>query len=116
MRFSVDISQSCTTLYLNSSGRRIYPNGSPSGEINHQSIVTERTPANVVSPAPNRREQIVCASEVDSGNHIRKARAAGDHHGMLAYAGIPDLAGFVVTEIRLFENLTVKCRPEGADI
>src|SRR5262249_1821667 len=42
--------------------------------------------------------------------------APRDQPGIFAYAGIPDLAGFVITEIRRLENLPVKRRPEGIDV
>src|SRR6266403_531501 len=38
MRFSIDVTQSRSALYSNSSGRSIYENGSHSGKINHQTV------------------------------------------------------------------------------
>jgi hypothetical protein len=116
MRFSIDVTQSRSALYSNSSGRSIYENGPHSGKINHQTIVTERTAAYVVPAATNRRQQIVRATEIDRGDDVGNARAPSDHARMFADACIPDLTGFVVANIRRLENLPVEQRAEGFDV
>jgi hypothetical protein len=108
MRFSIDVTQSCSALYPNSSGRTIYENGPHSGKINHQTVVTERTAGYVVPAATNRRQQIVRATKIDRGDHVGNARAPSDHPRMHADACIPDLTGFVVANIRWLENLPVE--------
>jgi len=112
MRFSINITESCAALYSNSSGRSIYENGPHWGEVDHQTVVAERTAAYVVAAATNRRQQIVRACEIDRGNHVSDARALSDYTGMFADARIPDLARLVIANIRRFENLTVKCCPK----
>jgi hypothetical protein len=116
MRFSIKITKSRSALHSNSPGRIIYENGTHSGEVYHQTVVTERTSAYVVPTATNRRQQIIRASEIDRGNHISHARAPSDHPGMFADACVPDLTGLVVADIRRLENLTVKYRPERLDV
>jgi hypothetical protein len=108
MRFSIDVSKSGSALYSDSSSRIIYENLPHSGKVNHQTVVTERTAAHVVPAAPNCRQKIVRASEVDCCNHISNAGAPGDHLGVFSDAGIPDLTRFVVANIRGLENLTLK--------
>jgi hypothetical protein len=116
MRFSIKITKSRSALYSNSPGCIIYENGSRSGDVYHQTVVTESTAAYVVPTATNRRQQIIRASEIDRGDHISHARAPSDHPGMFADACVPDLTGLVVADIRRLENLTVKYRPERLDI
>src|ERR1022692_3570124 len=116
MRFSINIPKSRSTLYSNSASRIIHENGSHSGQVDHQTVVAERTTAYVVPATTNSRRQIVRASEIDRGNHVSKAGASSDHPRMFADACIPDLTGLVVADIRWIENLTVKYRSERFDI
>ena len=79
MRFSINIPKSRSALYSNSAGRMIHENGSHSGQVDHQTVVAERTTAYVVPATTNRRRQIVRPSEIDRGNHVSKTGAASDH-------------------------------------
>jgi hypothetical protein len=108
MRFSIEVAKSCSALYSNCTGLIIYENGPHSGEVNDQAVVTERTTAYVVSATTNRRDQIICAPELDRCNHVRDASAPGDYPWMFAYTCIPDLTGFVVARVRRLENLTIQ--------
>jgi hypothetical protein len=116
MRFSVKIAKSRSALYSNSPGCIMYENGPHLGKVYHQSVVTERTAADVVPTAPNRRQQIIRASEIDRGNHISHASAPSDQSGTFIDTCVPDLAGLVVANIRRLENLPVKYRPERFDV
>ena len=108
MRFSIDVTKSCSTLYSNCTGLIIYENGPHSAKVNYQAIVTERTTAYVVSATTNRRDQIIRASEMDRCNHVRDTRAPSDYPRMFADTCIPDLTGFVVAGVRRLENLTIQ--------
>jgi hypothetical protein len=116
MRFSINIPKSRSAFYSNSAGRIVHENGSHSAQVDHQTVVAERTTAYVVPATTNSRRQIVRASEIDRGNHVSKAGAPSNHPRMFADACIPDLTGLFVADIRWLENLTVKYRSEGFDI
>ena len=51
MGLSIDVTQSCSALYPNSSGRGVYEDRLHSGQINYQTVVTERTATYVVPAA-----------------------------------------------------------------
>ena len=99
VRFSIEVTKSCSALYANSARPTIHENGSHPRQIDDQPVVAEPTTAYVVPAATNRRRQVVRASEIDPGNDIRKAGASSDHPGMFADACIPDLARFVVANV-----------------
>src|ERR1044071_1805911 len=116
MRFSIKIAESRSALYSHSTARRIHENGLHPREVDHQTVVTERTAAYVMPASTNRRQQLVRPSEIDRSYHVSNAGATSDHPGMFADACIPDLARLVVAGIRRFENLALKYRAEGLDI
>jgi hypothetical protein len=116
VRFSIKVAKSRSALHSNSPGCIIYENGPHSGEVYHQTVVTERTAAYIVPTATNRRQQIIRACESDRRNHISHARAPSDHPRMFADARVPNLTGLVVADIRRLEDLPVKYRPERLDI
>src|SRR6267378_919475 len=99
MRFSINITKRRSALYSNSAGCVIHENGPHSGQVDHQTVVAERTATNIVAAATNSRRQIVSASEIDRGNHVRNARAPSDHLRMFANACIPDLTRLVVANV-----------------
>ena len=68
-------------------------------KVNHQTVITERTAAYVVSATTNRRDQIIRASELDRCNHVSDARASRDYPRMSTDTCIPDLTGFVVARV-----------------
>src|SRR6266404_7220877 len=108
MRFSINITKSRSALYSNSAGCVIHQNGPHSGQVDHQTVVAERTAANIVAAATNSRRQIIRASEIDRGNHVSNSGATSDHPRTFADACIPDLARLVIADIRWLKNLTAK--------
>src|SRR5437868_9394648 len=105
VRFSIEVTKSCSALYANSARPTIHENGSHPRQIDDQPVVAEPTTAYVVPAATNRRRQVVRASEIDRGNHVSNAGALSDHPRVFAYTCIPDLTCLVVADIRWLENL-----------
>jgi hypothetical protein len=108
MRFSIDVTKSCSALYPNSTSLLIYENGPHPGKVDHQTVITERTAAYIVSATSNRRDQTIPVSELDRCNHVSDAGASRDYPRMFTDTCIPDLTGFVVARIRWLQNLTME--------
>jgi hypothetical protein len=83
MRFSIDVTKSCSALYSNCTGLVIYEDGPHSAKVDYQTVVAERTTAYVVSAATNRRDQTIRTSEMDRCNNVRDARALAIIFGCL---------------------------------
>jgi hypothetical protein len=116
MRFSIDVTKSCSALYSNCTGLVIYEDGPHSAKVDYQTVAAERTTAYVVSAATNRRDQTIRTSEMDRCNNVRDARALGDYLWMFADTCIPDFTGFVVARVRRLEDLAMQYGPEWFDI
>ena len=73
MRFAIQITKRRATLHANGTIGRIHVDSAHCREVNDETVIAQRAAAHVVAAAPNRREQIICASEIDGRDDVGDA-------------------------------------------
>jgi hypothetical protein len=99
MGFPVNITKRRPALYSGSMVPRIDTNPLHSRKINHNTVVTERPPGDVVATAAYRDQEFTFACEIHGSNDIGYTRTSRDDAGALINAGIPDLPRSFITSI-----------------
>jgi hypothetical protein len=84
-------------------------------EVDHQTVVTDCLPCDVVSPTFDREPQPSFPGEVDGGHHVRSPRTPGDEGWFLVDHVVPHRPRLVVPLRAGFEYRTVKLVPERFD-
>ena len=73
VRFAIQITERRTTLHANGTIGRIHVDRAHCREVDHQTVIAERAAANVMAAAPDRREQVICPSEIDRRDDVSHA-------------------------------------------
>ena len=100
VRFAIDIAERRPALDPRRTPARVDENAPHPGQIDHDSVVAQRTPGDVVAAAPDGNQQVVRAREPDRMDDIGGSTAPDDHAWTLLDAGIPDPPRAIIVGVR----------------
>jgi len=95
----IHIPPSATTANSDCAGDWIYPSVFDSGQIDHQTVITNPQSAGVVAATPNCQKNIIFTGEIHTMNHVASINGSGDDARLFIDHAVVDLPSGVKLRI-----------------
>ena len=112
----IELTPGGTSLDPYGAARRIHPDRSHAGQVDHHSPVAHGVAGDVVTAAAHGQPQPVFPGEVHGADHVHDPGAAGDHRRMAVDAAVPDPASLLVAGVTGEEQGTAEVGAELPDL